>query len=225
MALRRHFVQKGSEYMSNRPIPSGPYAVGTTTYTVYTDRDGVTTRYERDSRGNITSCIVGGLEVYSQSVNALGQVERRTVHGQKDVTTTYIYDVHGNLEQETSGGVKTEYKYDDRNRVTKVTCNDKLLYEYEYRGRSIIRRDYNGLETTYITNGRKDLTELIQKDTITGVVHKSRIEYDHRHLRLLVFEGNGESETLVTSYQYTPEGKLKTQISHGSTQSWVTLYT
>ena len=39
MALRCHFVQKGSEQMSNRPIPSGSYAVGTTTYTVYTDRE------------------------------------------------------------------------------------------------------------------------------------------------------------------------------------------
>lgn len=39
MALRRHFVQTGSEYMSKRPIPTGPYAVGTTTYTVYTDRE------------------------------------------------------------------------------------------------------------------------------------------------------------------------------------------
>ncbi len=189
----------------------------------FTDRDGVTTEYKRDEAGNITSCIVGGLEVYSQSVNTLGQVERRTVHGQKDVTTVYIYDVHGNLEQETSGGVKTEYKYDDRNRVIKVTCNDRVLHEYEYRGRSIIRRDYNGLETTYITNGRKDLTEVIQKDTVTSVVHKTRIEYGHRHLPLKVFQGDGENETLVSSYLYTPEGKVKAEVSHGS-ECWINLY-
>lgn len=39
MALWRHLLYAGSVYMSNRPIPTGAYAVGTTTYTVYTDRD------------------------------------------------------------------------------------------------------------------------------------------------------------------------------------------
>ena len=39
MALRRHFVQTGSEHMHKRPVPTGPYAVGTMTYTVYTDRE------------------------------------------------------------------------------------------------------------------------------------------------------------------------------------------
>ncbi len=190
---------------------------------MFTDRDGVTTEYIRDDAGNITSCLVGGVEVYNQKVNLMGQVVNRTVHGQKNVTTTYKYDDYGNLEYEICGGVKTEYEYDNRNRVTKVMCNDMAVYEYEYRGYSVIRRDYNGLETTYITNGRKDLTDLVQKDTVTGVIHKSRIEYDRRHLPLMVFEGYGENETLVSSYLYTPEGKIKAEIKYGP-ECWVTLY-
>ena len=37
MALRRHLLYEG-KYMNQRPSPTGPYAVGTITYTVYTDR-------------------------------------------------------------------------------------------------------------------------------------------------------------------------------------------
>ena len=39
MAPRRHFVHVGDQHMSRMPLPTGPYAVGTTTYTVYTDRE------------------------------------------------------------------------------------------------------------------------------------------------------------------------------------------
>ena len=189
----------------------------------YTDRDGVCTSYETDERGNIISCSIGGEEVYTQGVNSLGQIERRTVHGQQDVTTTYKYDDHGNLEYEICGGIKTEYKYDKRNRVIKVSLDNTVVYEYEYTGRNIIKLDYNGLETTYVTNGRKDMTQVIQKDTVTGVVHKTRIEYDRRHLPLRIYTGDGKTEELVSSYIYTPEGKLKAEVLHGS-ECWITLY-
>ncbi|MBO4532671.1 MAG: RHS repeat-associated core domain-containing protein [Treponema sp.] len=189
----------------------------------YTDRDGLVTSYGIDEKGNIVSCSIGGETVYTLCVNQHGQVEWRTVHGQQNVTTTYKYDDFGNLEYELCGGIKTEYEYDKRNRVTKVTIADKVISEYEYQGHSVIRRDYNGLETTYVTNGRKDMTQVIQKDRVTGIVHKTRIEYDKRHLPLRIYTGDDNTQTLVLSYVYTPEGKLRTQINHGA-ECWVTLY-
>ena len=39
--------------------------------------------------------------------------------------------------------------------------------------------------------------------------NKTRIEYDKRHLPLKIYNGDGQSEALVTSCLYTKEGKLK----------------
>ncbi len=190
----------------------------------YTDSDGVTTEYERDSKGNLISCKVGKKSVFSQGIDSRGLLEWRTVHGQNAVTTTYKYDTHGNLEYQICAGVKTEYEYDQRNRVTKIICDNVVTNEYEYKDHKIINCDYKGLKTTYVTNGRKDMTQIILEDVITGVVHKTRIEYDRRHLPLNIFEGDGQTEALVSSYLYTPEGKVKTQISHGQSESWVITY-
>ena len=191
--------------------------------TSYKDRDGVLYEYLRDGKGNLIEYKVNGKTVYRQRVNEKGQVVQRTVCGQNEVTTDYVYDANGNLKSQTCDSVKTEYEYDERNRVKIIKQDNKTITEYVYKGRNVIQKDYNGLETTYITNGRKDMTEVIQKDTVTGVIHKTRIEYDRRHLPLNVYNGDGQTETLVTSCFYTPEGKIKAQVSYG-TENWITTY-
>ena len=191
--------------------------------TSYKDRDGVVYEYNRDGKGNLIEYKVNGKTVYRQRVNEKGRVVQRTVCGQNEVTTDYVYDDNGNLKSQTCDSVKTEYEYDERNRVKIIKQDNKTITEYVYEGRNVIQKDYNGLETTYITNGRKDMTDVIQKDTVTGVIHKTRIEYDRRHLPLNVYNGDGQTETLVTSYLYTPEGKIKAQVSHGK-ENWITLY-
>ena len=191
--------------------------------TSYKDRDGVVYEYNRDGKGNLIEYKVNGKKVYRQKVNEKGQVVQRTVCGQNEVTTDYVYDDNGNLKSQTCDSVKTEYEYDKRNRVKRIKQDNKTITEYVYEGRNVIQKDYNGLETTYVTNGRKDMTEVIQKDTVTGVIHKTRIEYDRRHLPLCVYNGDGQTETLVSSYLYTPGGNLKAQIRYGS-ENWITLY-
>ena len=192
--------------------------------TMHVARDGLTTRYEMDERGNIISCSMGGRTLYTQGVNEKGLVIWRTVYGQKNVRSIFSYDDFGNLVSESCGGVNKQYFYDERNRVTKITLDGKTVSEYEYRGHDVIQKDYNGLETSCITNGRKDITEIIEKDTVTGQLHKTRIEYDRRHLPLKIFAGDGNSESLISSYLYTPEGKIQTQIMHGKDENWITLY-
>ncbi len=191
--------------------------------TSYTDRDGVREEYIRDGKGNFTIYRRGGKTVYAQTLNANGQVTSRTVYGEKAVTENYVYDRYGNVLRKECGGVLTEYLYDSRNRLVKEKLAGKVLSEYQYEGNRIVRKDYNGLETTYLTNGRKDLIRVTQKETVTGSVHETRIEYDRRHLPLRVFEGNGENEKLVSSYLYTAEGKLHAEILHGN-ESWIRLY-
>ena len=116
---------------------------------------------------------------------------------------------------QTTAGIKTSYEYDSLNRIIKLSQNEKLLSRFSYQGKKTIQTDNNGLETTYIQNGRKDITEIIQKDTLTGIIHKTRIEYDKRHLPLKVYIGDGQNELLTNEYLYTPEGKIKKEIIAG----------
>ena len=191
--------------------------------TSYTDRDEEKEEYVRDNRGNILEFKKSGNTVYEQEVNGKGQIIGRTLYGQQPVVTDYSFDNSGNLKSEKTGGVKTEYKYDALNRVTEIKVAGKIIAEYEYEKHKTVKKDYNGLETCYITNGRKDLVEVIQKDIVTGKIHKTRIIYDKRHLPLMIFEGDGESERLINSYLYTPEGKIKAEVLHGD-ESWVKVY-
>ncbi|MDD5929595.1 MAG: DUF6531 domain-containing protein, partial [Spirochaetales bacterium] len=194
--------------------------------TSYTDRDGVKQEILRDENGNVTGFKNGGKSVYLQEVNPKGQVINRTVSGQNTVYTEYEYDAYGNLICETCERIKTEYEYDSRNRIKKVIRGGKAISEYSYENipaegnktgeNRIIRKDYNGLETVYVTNGRKDITKIIQKDLVTETVHETRIEYDRRHLPLKVYSGNGETEKTVSGYLYTKEGNLKAEVSYGN---------
>ena len=189
----------------------------------YTDRSGVKTEYERDPKGNIKTILLNGTAVTEQTYKPNGQLLKRTVHGQKNIVTDYEYDDYGNLKSEVCGGVKTEYKYDKRNRVEKIYVAGKLITEYKYDKRKTIQKNYNGLETTYLNNGRKDLERVIQKDTVTGEIHETRIEYDKRHLPLKIYAGDGETEKLISSYMYSPEGKIRAEFTHGK-EVWIKLY-
>ena len=191
--------------------------------TSYTDRDGVFYEYVRDGKGNLIRYMTGGKTVFTQEFNSKGQVTVRTEYSQNPVVTRYSYDSHGNLSKQECGTSATSYEYDSQNRITAITLGDSFTTEYEYDGRNVIKKDYNGLETTYITNGRKDLTKVIQKDTKTDILHITRIEYDRRHLPLKVFSGDGKIEKLIAQYSYTKEGKLLLQTSTGE-ESWTTLY-
>ena len=179
----------------------------------YRDRDGIVYEYNRDTKGNLTEYKCGGQTIFEQQIDSYGNVIKRTVYGGQKIVSEYEYNSFGNLEAETTGGIKTVYSYDSQNRVIKAVKNNKCLYTIEYNGRTTKRTDFNGLETTYITNGRKDITQVLQKDTVLGIVHKTRIEYDKRHLPVKIFIGDEQHEKLITEYQYTPEGKIKAEYS------------
>ena len=53
--------------------------------------------------------------------------------------------------------------------------------------------------------------------------YTNQIEYARRHLPLKVYEGDGETEKLTSSYLYTAEGKLRAEILHGE-ENWVREY-
>ncbi len=190
----------------------------------YTDRDGVKEEYVRDENGNVLEYKKAGQRVYEREYNSKGLVIRETLYGQHSVTSEYEYDQFDNLISETCGGVKKEYEYDNRNRIKKIFQNGKLISEYSYENHLTKKKDYNGLETICQTNGRKDIVSIIQKDTLTGKIHETRIEYDKRHLPVRLYAGNGESEKLAASYLYTKAGRLYCEVLHGE-ESWIKIYT
>ena len=191
--------------------------------TSYKDRDGVFYEYIRDNKGNLIEFKKGGRTVFTQAFDSRGLVTRYIQNGGSQIVYDYVYDIYGNLIEELVADKKAKYEYDSQNRITRIKENGKLITSYKYEGRCIEQADYNGLKTVMLTNGRKDITELIYIDEKSATVHKTRVEYDKRHLPLKVFKGDGENETLVSSYFYTPEGKLSAEIVHGN-ESWIKKY-
>ena len=191
--------------------------------TLHTGLDKITEEFIRDERGNILEYRKGGQTIYKQHINSKGQVEQLEVYEEKPIITFYEYDKYGNVTSKTTEGKRTEYFFDSRNRIRKIIKAGKEQVEYSYEKGTTKEKFYNGLETTYVTNGRKDITTVIQKDTVTGDVHKRRIEYDKRHLPLYIYAGDGLSEKLIQSYLYTPEGKVSAEIKYGE-ECWIRLY-
>ena len=191
--------------------------------TLHIGQDNKTEEFVRDERGNIREYIKNGQTVYKQLINPRGQIEQLEVYEEKPVHTIYEYDKYGNIISKITSGIKTEYIFDSRNRVRKIIKAGKELVEYSYEKGMSKEKFYNGLETIYLTNGRKDITTVIQKDTVTGSVHQRRIEYDKRHLPLFIYAGDGTTENLIQSYLYTPEGKISAEIKYGE-ECWIRLY-
>lgn len=189
----------------------------------YTDRDGIREDFLRNEKGNVVEYQKGHKTVYRLEYNSKGKIIRQTVFGQKQIVTSYNYDSYGNVTSEICGDVKKTCEYDNRNRIAKEFINGRLTREYLYEAHKIIQRDYNGLETVYITNGRKDVEKIIQKDTVSGEIHQTRIEYDKRHLPLRMYWGDGISEELTLICLYTAAGKIQTEIIPGE-EDWVRFF-
>ena len=187
------------------------------------DPDNITEEFIRDEKGNLLEYKKAGQTVYRQTVNTQGQVKQLTVYGQQPVITDYEYDQFGNMSAAITSGIKTKYTYDSQNRLCKIIKAGKEQSEYSYGKGTVKQKFYNGLETEYISNGRKDITTVIQKDIVTGVIHQRRIVYDKRHLPLFIYAGDGASEELISSYLYTAEGKISAKIKYGE-ECWIRLF-
>ena len=188
--------------------------------TSFTDSDRILYEYKRDNKGNLISYLRGGKTVFTQEFDAAGNVIKRTDFSDKNLITEYKYDSYGNLIEKKVADDITRYKYDSLNRITKEVLNGKVICDYKYSNHLTECIDYSGLITSWLTNGRKDIVEYVQKDSFTGSIHKTRIEYDKRHLPLNVYYGDGEAEVLGSSYLYTAEGRLHVSITYGK-ECWI----
>ena len=100
--------------------------------------------YVYDVAGNRTQTIVNGV-TENYSTNNLNQY-------QSVGTTTYSYDLDGNLASKTEGGQTWTYSYDDNNRLVEVVDsgnNNFTQYEYDTFGNRTANI-YNGQRTEYL---------------------------------------------------------------------------
>ena len=170
--------------------------------------------YVYDAAGNRTQTIVNGV-TENYSTNNLNQYENAG-------TTTYSYDLDGNLTSKTEGGQTWTYSYNDDNRLVEVVDGDNNLTQYEYDafGNRTVTI-YNGQRTEYLIDpfGYGDVIAEYDDDGNLigrydhGIGLVSRTDANNNQ-SFYDFDGNGSTAALtgqagteLNSYAYRPFGE------------------
>lgn len=154
---------------------------------------GSAQRYEYDPFGNITGVTDGEGNRTQYGLDEWGRITE--ICRPDGASEYYRYDYAGNITVSVDGeGNTTRYEYGADGHMLRMTdpLGHSEDYHYDAGGRLCRMTDRNGIETTYTYN---------LYDSPTG-----------RRARAL----EEPSAILSESYEYTPEGLLKSAISHGS---------
>lgn len=161
--------------------------------------------------GSVLECKENEKTIYRKLFNSKGQTIRYVdCRNEKEIIHDYEYDNFGNISKESVKNNIKEMEYDSRNRLTKLIQNGKLLSNYEYEKDGKIHRiNYsNNLVMEIEYNGRKDLIAITFTDNNNGKRIITEIEYDHHHMPLRVYKGDGNKRELKKVFTYTDEGWL-----------------
>lgn len=161
--------------------------------------------------GSVLECKENEKTIYRKLFNSKGQTIRYVdCRNEKEIIHDYEYDNFGNISKDSVKNNIKELEYDSRNRLTKLIQNGKLLSNYEYEKDGKIHRiNYsNNLVMEIEYNGRKDLIAITFTDNNNGKRIITEIEYDHHHMPLRVYKGDGNKRELKKVFTYTDEGWL-----------------
>ena len=161
--------------------------------------------------GSVLECKENEKTIYRKLFNSKGQTIRYVdCRNEKEIIHDYEYDNFGNISKDSVKNNIKEMEYDSRNRLTKLIQNGKLLSNYEYEKDGKIHRiNYsNNLVMEIEYNGRKDLIAITFTDNNNGKRIITEIEYDHHHMPLRVYKGDGNNRELKKVFTYTDEGWL-----------------
>lgn len=161
--------------------------------------------------GSVLECKENEKTIYRKLFNSKGQTIRYVdCRNEKEIIHDYEYDNFGNISKDSVKNNIKEMEYDSRNRLTKLIQNGKLLSNYEYEKDGKIHRiNYsNNLVMEIGYNGRKDLIAITFTDNNNGKRIITEIEYDHHHMPLRVYKGDGNKRELKKVFTYTDEGWL-----------------
>ena len=161
--------------------------------------------------GSVLECKENEKTIYRKLFNSKGQTIRYVdCRNEKEIIHDYEYDNFGNISKDSVKNNIKEMEYDSRNRLTKLIQNGKLLGNFEYEKDGKIHRiNYsNNLVMEIEYNGRKDLIAITFTDNNNGKRIITEIEYDHHHMPLRVYKGDGNKRELKKVFTYTDEGWL-----------------
>lgn len=161
--------------------------------------------------GSVLECKENEKTIYRKLFNSKGQTIRYVdCRNEKEIIHDYEYDNFGNISKDSVKNNIKEMEYDSRNRLTKLIQNGKLLSNYDYEKDGKIHRiNYsNNLVMEIEYNGRKDLIAITFTDNNNGKRIITEIEYDHHHMPLRVYKGDGNKRELKKVFTYTDEGWL-----------------
>ena len=161
--------------------------------------------------GSVLECKENEKTIYRKLFNSKGQTIRYVdCRNEKEIIHDYEYDNFGNISKDSVKNNIKEMEYDSRNRLTKLIQNGKLLSNYEYEKDGKIHRiNYsNNLVIEIEYNGRKDLIAITFTDNNNGKRIITEVEYDHHHMPLRVYKGDGNKRELKKVFTYTDEGWL-----------------
>jgi RHS repeat-associated protein len=145
------------------------------TEAAYTGAISATYQYHYDA--------VGNMDAYTETITSTTSVERffndanqLTTSVDASGTTTYTYDLNGNLTtiSPPGSGPVTAYAYDQRNLLTSTTQDSQPLAEYVYdgQGNRLRQVDHTGAQpiTTTYTNDIVGLSQVLVADEGTAQV-------------------------------------------------------
>ena len=169
--------------------------------------------YTLDAAGNRTQDVIKSdtgtiTKTLTQTYDELSRLLQ--VIGANGQTTTYSYDVNGNVIALVDGNTNTtNQSYDalDRLVTENAPLNSNATYSYDARGNVTSVTDPKGLITSYSYDGFDNLTQQVSPDTGT-----TDYTYDEANNRLTQTDANGVAAT----YTYDALNRL-TSISYPNT--------
>ena len=182
---------------------------------------GLTTSYDTDARGNVTSMTDPRGVRHRRTYNAMNWItsSTRAVSGSLDgapalgYTTSYLYDPNGNLVEE-------QLPFGDGTTFTRVLHVYGPLDELLMVAREAHPGDAWSAwsQTAYGYDANLNRVQTIEPDGQT-----TRVVYDYRNLPVARLRGIGSPASVTDNFQYDRERRV-TQYTDGRQNSWLTKY-
>ena len=176
---------------------------GMNNLTSITDRDGNTTTYNYDTKGNLIEILAPEDVTMSIKVNAMGLPEE--VEDAMGIKTKLEYNSHGNLTKTTlpALGLVSEATYDEASRLTstKDALNRVTLYQYNNNDDLIVKTDADSHVTRYGYDANGNLTDVTNaKNGVTSLSYDNTTDW----LTSMSFGG------ATKQFAYNDDGTLST---------------
>ncbi|HMC98838.1 MAG TPA: RHS repeat domain-containing protein [Ferruginibacter sp.] len=175
--------------------------------------DAATVLTYYDANGNDTAKYTNGVRSSYQKITYDAKQRPLTIAiysggDRQTETTTFTYKTDGSstaVNADVQFGLKNNYVYDSKGRLTQLTIPDGTAIKYVYNGKGLLTKEYSvprndgvKFSTVYTYNAKNKL--ILSKRT-GDYASSTRYEYDSKGLMNKMQSTNGEQSS-VTTYEY-----------------------